>query len=98
LKIQDKYGIINKLISDLFPTDENKEIQSYWEDLTNWLNNKKFFGEFGYDFENKCFRVEPDLPGQQFLFNERIQSENDTEQARLQVDEGVKSLPGKLGV
>jgi hypothetical protein len=95
MKIQDKYGIINNIIVNLIPTDENKKIQSYWGDLTKWLDSKKFFGEFGYNFEKNCFNVEPDLPGQQFLFElNRIQSESDTEQARLQIDEGVQSLEG----
>jgi hypothetical protein len=95
MTIQDKYNELDLLINTMLSVGTfPDQLKDYWVDIYNWLEKKGFFGKYGYDFKNHCFKTEPDLPGQQYLF----QSEKETEQARLQIDEEVTSLEGASNV
>jgi hypothetical protein len=65
LNIQDKYFEIKTFLEE---NSSDKKILEYWQDLSSYLNKKKFFGEWGYDSKNHCFKTEPEDPAQQFLF------------------------------
>jgi len=67
MNIQDKYYGIDLIIKNL---SIGGNLQSNWDALTKWLKDHKFFGEWGYDFENRKFLTEPEDPRQMKLFNE----------------------------
>jgi hypothetical protein len=69
MNIQDKYFIIGEFIKNSTMKGlVSTNVYENWKNLTDWLEKKKFFGDWGYDFKNKCFLKEPEDPAQQTLF------------------------------